>query len=154
MKLIYAKNPVWANRSQTLIDLTVRFEEINEEISFTANVNDVEQSGRDIYARAVAGEFGLIASFNPISPTNESVGELVRKVRNHKLETEVDPIVSNPLRWAEMSPEQQQVYSNYRRALLDMTNNPAFPWYSQVVLETDWGFQVDVSKAPWPTAPN
>jgi hypothetical protein len=154
MKLTYAKDPVWANRNQTLINLTVRFEEIDEDLPFTANPNDTEAHGRDIYARAFAGEFGEVAPFTATPPTVEQVSEAVRSERNRKLETEVDPIVTNPLRWAELSPEQQQAYSDYRRALLDMTNNPAFPWHSQVVLETDWGFQVDVSKTPWPTAPN
>jgi hypothetical protein len=153
MKLVYAKNPVWANRSQTLINLTVRFEEIAEELPFTANPNDIEEHGRDIYARAAAGEFGSVAPFNAISPTVDSVKEAVRQARNRKLETEVDPIVSNPLRWADLTLEQQQTVADYRIALLNITDNPAFPWYATVVSETDFGFDVDVSKAPWPINP-
>ena len=153
MKLIYAKDPVWANRSQTLLNLTVRFEEINEDLPFTADPDDVEAYGRDIYARAVAGEFGSVAPFSAVAPTVDSVKEAVRQARNHKLETEVDPIVSNPLRWADLTPEQQQAVADYRIALLDMTDNPSFPWYDQVVSETDFGYAVDVSKAPWPAKP-
>jgi hypothetical protein len=153
MKLTYAKDPVWANRSQTLINLTVRFEEIDEDLPFTANPNDVEAHGRDIYARTVAGEFGEVAPFEPVAPTTDEVADAVRKARNYKLETEVDPVVSNPLRWADLTPEQQQAYSDYRRSLLNMTDNPAFPWYATVVSETDFGFDIDVAKAPWPVAP-
>lgn len=153
MKLIYAKNPEWANRSQTLINLTVRFEEISEDLPFTANPKDSEAHGRDLFARAVTGEFGSVAPFNAVAPTVDSVKESVRQARNHKLETEVDPIVSNPLRWNDLTPEQQQDVADYRRALLDMTDNPAFPWYDQVVSETDFGYAVDVSKAPWAAKP-
>lgn len=151
MKLIYAKDPVWANRSQTLINLTVRFEEIDEDLPFTANPNDTEDHGRDIYARAIAGEFGEVALFEPIAPTVEQVAQAIRKARNYKLETEVDPIVTNPLRWAELSPEQQQAYSDYRRALLDMTDDANFPWYNQTVVVVNEGFEINKKNAPWPT---
>jgi hypothetical protein len=153
MKLISATNPSWANRSQTLINLTVRFEGIDEDLPFTADPNDVEAYGRDIYARAAAGEFGAVASFEATPTTTEQVSNAVRQERNRKLETEVDPIVSNPLRWEDLTPEQQQAVANYRRALLDMTDDAAFPWYDLVVSETDFGFDVDVFKAPWPINP-
>jgi hypothetical protein len=153
MKLIYAKDPKWANRRQTLINLIVRFEEINEDLPFTASPTDSEAHGRDIYARAVAGEFGTIAPFDPVPPTIEAVSQAVRNARNQKLETEVDPVVSNPLRWIDLTPEQQQSYANYRRALLDITNDPEFPWYNLVVTEADFGFEINVVKAPWPVQP-
>lgn len=60
MNLISASNPVWADSDQTLINLTVRFAEIDEDLPFTASANDPEPHGRDIHARALAGEFGTI----------------------------------------------------------------------------------------------
>lgn len=153
MNLIYAKDPVWANRSQTLINLTVRFQEIDQDLPFTANPNDTEAHGRDIYARAKLGEFGVIAAFNVPAPTIDYIKDTVRHTRNRKLETDVDPIVSNPLRWSSLTPEQQQAIVDYRLALLSITDNPEFPWYNQVVLEVDLGFEIDVSKAPWPVKP-
>lgn len=60
MNLISASNPVWADSDQTLINLTVRFAEIDEDLPFTASANDPEPHGRDIHARALAGEFGAI----------------------------------------------------------------------------------------------
>jgi hypothetical protein len=153
MKLIYAKNPVWANRSKTLINLTVRFEEINEDLPFTANPNDSETHGREIYSRASVGEFGAVAPFNPIPPTIEEVSQAVRQERNYRLETEVDPVVSNPLRWNDLPQEKKQSYVDYRLALLNMTNSSDFPWYNQVVVETDMEYETDLFKAPWPTKP-
>ena len=51
----------------------------------------------------------------------------VRGQRDGILATVVDPIVSNPLRWAEMSEAQQAEWSAYRTALLDITTQAGFP---------------------------
>ena len=53
--------------------------------------------------------------------------DMVRAERNMKLMNEVDPIVSNPLRWAELTSEQQAQYPIYRRALLDITEQAGWP---------------------------
>ena len=41
--------------------------------------------------------------------------------------SELDPIVSNPLRWSEFSTEKQEEYSNYRQSLLDLPENTTDP---------------------------
>ena len=51
----------------------------------------------------------------------------VRSQRDMLLTTEVDPIVSNPLRWADMTTEEQNAWSAYRTALLDITDQAGFP---------------------------
>lgn len=51
----------------------------------------------------------------------------VRAQRDFLLATEVDPIVSNPLRWADLSADQQAAWATYRRALLDITAQTGFP---------------------------
>jgi hypothetical protein len=48
-------------------------------------------------------------------------------IRNYLLTTEVDPIVSNPLRWAALTAEQQQAWADYRQALLDVPTQDGFP---------------------------
>lgn len=53
--------------------------------------------------------------------------EAVRTTRDGILANTVDPIVSNPLRWADLSAEQQQAWATYRRALLDITAQAGFP---------------------------
>ena len=50
-----------------------------------------------------------------------------RKERNHRLISEVDPIASNVLRWGSISTEQQDAWSVYRQALLDVTQQEGFP---------------------------
>lgn len=59
----------------------------------------------------------------------EACKESVRQFRNNLLETEVDPIVTNPLRWSDMSEEDQNMYKNYRKYLLDYTKGEN--WWEQ-----------------------
>ena len=51
----------------------------------------------------------------------------VRAMRDTLLRTNVDPIVSNPLRWAELSSEKQEEWKKYRQDLLDISKQPKFP---------------------------
>lgn len=53
----------------------------------------------------------------------------IRAVRDQYLVEYVDSVVSNPLRWADMSADVQAQITNYRRYLLDYTNNDN--WYEQ-----------------------
>jgi hypothetical protein len=51
----------------------------------------------------------------------------VRYDRDNRLKSHVDPIVSNPLRWASMSSEKQGEWMTYRQALLDVPQQAGFP---------------------------
>ena len=51
----------------------------------------------------------------------------VRAERNHILVFSVDPVVSNPLRWVELTEPEQASIVSYRTALLDITEQATFP---------------------------
>ena len=51
----------------------------------------------------------------------------VRAERDRLLSTKVDPLVSNPLRWGELTTEKQTEWTQYRRDLLDITDQSGFP---------------------------
>ena len=51
----------------------------------------------------------------------------VRSDRDYKLLTEVDPLVSNPLRWAELTSNKQTEWSQYRTDLLNLPQQSGFP---------------------------
>lgn len=54
----------------------------------------------------------------------------LRYDRDIKLKNDVDPIVGNPLRWADLTAAKQQEYADYRLALLTLpqnTNDPRNP---------------------------
>lgn len=55
--------------------------------------------------------------------------EYVRGIRNQYLIDYIDGAVSNPLRWADMSQEQKDMYMNYRKYLLDYTETEN--WWEQ-----------------------
>ncbi len=59
-----AKNPQWVNAENTMIDLIVTHPVFGE-IPFTASPDDVEEHGRELFAKAVAGEFGPVADYVP-----------------------------------------------------------------------------------------
>lgn len=47
----------------------------------------------------------------------------------------------SPMRWLTMTDEQKQAWADYRQALLDIPQQPGFPWGG------------DIDAAPWPTLP-
>ena len=55
--------------------------------------------------------------------------DYVRSIRNDYLVEYVDGAVSNPLRWADMSQELRDMYTNYRQYLLDYTETEN--WWEQ-----------------------
>lgn len=62
----------------------------------------------------------------------------IRSQRKYILKTEVDRVVSNPLRWADMSTSKQDEVKVYRQALLDIPKQVGFPtsvtWPTKFVL--------------------
>jgi hypothetical protein len=64
-----ARDPVYGDAINSVINLVVKFVEMAHEIPFTANPNDVTEYGPDLYYRAQAGEYGPILPYIP--PTNE-----------------------------------------------------------------------------------
>jgi len=70
------------------------------------------------------------------APSNEVLSLNIRAQRDSILGTIVDPIVSNPLRWADMSSEKQEEWRVYRQALLNIPESSGFP-----------------SNVTWPTQP-
>jgi len=57
----------------------------------------------------------------------EQKAQSIRTMRDQLLISEVDPIVTNPLRWAELSSTEQQAWADYRTALLDVPQQAGFP---------------------------
>lgn len=51
----------------------------------------------------------------------------VRAERDYRLQTEVDPLVTNPLRWAELTEAKQTEWTTYRTDLLNVPQQAGFP---------------------------
>ncbi len=61
------------------------------------------------------------------APTDAEKAAEIRLLRAMRLEDEVDPVVSNHLRWADLSTSKQNEWTAYRTALLDITAQGTFP---------------------------
>jgi hypothetical protein len=61
--LEYAKNPIFSTDDGKSIFLVVKWEEFNEEHSFSATSFDSMPHGVELYNRAISGEFGPVGPF-------------------------------------------------------------------------------------------
>jgi len=77
------------------------------------------------------------ATVKNIEPTEEELQKQVREIRNSYLQEYVDPVVSNPLRWEDLTEEEKENYKNYRRYLLDYTENENW-WLSHPLTLDEW----------------
>lgn len=77
----------------------------------------------DIRTGEVTKRFFTEAEILARQPTADHI----RQIRDNILATVVDPLVSNPLRWADLTADQQQAWADYRRALLDVPQQAGFP---------------------------
>ena len=137
-----ARNPRWTNYGHSSIELEVDFDELDEEyVDFCAHPDDIVSWGPELYNRAIAGEFGPIAEFEiPADITGDSAVTLIREIRDQILTNEVDPIVSNPLRWASLTEAKQQEWTDYRQALLDLpsTQSSAYMTFNTTTEKMEW----------------
>jgi len=77
---------------------------------------------------AIVAHFGDdIEPYIDTEPSEEDIlAHQVRTRRNAALR-ELDTVVSNPLRWAEYTAEQQADFATYRQELLDVPQQEGFP---------------------------
>lgn len=98
-------------------------------IPYTLNPNDADMTINNDELLAVMAERNDIAAYVPPTQAelDAAAAEAVRAERDFRLQTEVDPIAGNALRWADLTAEQQQAWADYRQALLDITDQAGFP---------------------------
>lgn len=97
-------------------------------VYFTAYANDLEEHGREIYQRANNGEFGVVKEYVSIKiePTLEQRKNQQRTKRNQLL-SQIDALISNPLRWASIDEQEKNAIANYRLSLLAVPQQEGFP---------------------------
>jgi hypothetical protein len=66
-----------------------------------------------------------------VAPTAEELeaeaAQAIRAERDYRLQTEVDPIAGNALRWDALTSADREAWANYREALLNLTDQAGFP---------------------------
>jgi hypothetical protein len=85
MKYSAVRNCKWANEEHTSIECEVNFNDVNLEewTPFGANPLDHYEHGREIFAKAVAGEFGEVAEYVAPLPPLPSKTKLEQPVVNN-----------------------------------------------------------------------
>jgi hypothetical protein len=71
----------WANAEHTGIDMIITIS--GQKLPFTARADDPEDYGRELFNRAVAGEFGEIGEYQPIMELEVQKVELTDEQINH-----------------------------------------------------------------------
>jgi hypothetical protein len=95
----------------------------------------------------LAGEFGVVAEFNVAPPTVEEVSEAIKTERNDRI------ALTDWTQLPDIPQATRDLWEPYRQALRNIPQQSGFPWYNQVVVETNLGYETDLSKAPWPETP-
>ena len=118
------KEPKFSNFEETLIDVIWEHPD-HGDIPFTASKDDTEAHGREIYQLALAGKFGKVSPYDGPSPEDQAAASI--RTQRDGLLSELDIIVSNPLRYAKFSEEEKSQLAAYRQALLDVPQQEGFP---------------------------
>lgn len=110
---IYAKVAEECNKSQ---EYTI---DCFQEHYTCRKISDIEQIHYDAMTDTEKAQYNAEKLENAINSKRAERDELLR--------TEVDPFVTNPIRWGELSEEEQNLYKSYRVYLLDIPQQPEFP---------------------------
>ena len=126
VKITEVRNARSLNSSNTCMDVEINHPKYGW-IPYSLNPEDTDMTVDNEAVMALIG-----ANFEAyVPPTQEQLdaeaAAAVRGRRDMHLVTEVDPLVSNPLRWADLTTEQQNAWSQYRTDLLNITDQAGFP---------------------------
>lgn len=126
VKITEIRNAKSLNAENTWYDVEINHPEFGW-IPYTLDPHDTDQTVSNDDLLALIGS--NFAAYVPPTQAelDEQAAAMVRGQRDYLLQNEVDPIVSNPLRWADMTAEQQAAWAAYRTALLDITEQAGFP---------------------------
>ena len=115
--------------SETVIDCEIHHEKYGW-IPYTLAPDDTDQTIDNDTLLSAMTVNGDVAPYIP--PTQEELDIIaaknVRSDRDFRLNYEVDPVVTNPLLWAELTLEKQESWKQYRLALKDIPQQSGFPY--------------------------
>lgn len=123
MQYTEVKNCKWANAEHTMLDCEVNFSILKEEfVPFTAVAEGDTEHAHNIFARAIAGEFGDIEEYTPPPElTAEEKAFYIRADRDRLLQQ------SDWTQLPDVPPTLKSVWSTYRQQLRDITEQSGFP---------------------------
>mgnify|MGYP001234737400 FL=1 len=108
------------------IDVEINHPEIGW-IPYTLDVADTDMTINNNDLLALIGSDFTAYTAPSQAELDAKVATQERVWRDHLLQSEVDSIVSNPLRWADLTTEKQNEWSQYRTDLLNVPQQSGFP---------------------------
>lgn len=132
------RNAKYINTEHTRIDCEINHP-IYGWIPYTLDPNDTDMTIDNNYLLSIMTN---IEPYTP--PTDLEVYEFqadnVRRIRNRKLMTEIDPYSTNIFRMNDLTETQKNELSTYRHHLLDISKQEGFP------TNVNWGVKPDFIK--------
>ena len=118
------RNAVSTNDDDTEFELEINHPEYGW-IPYTLNSIDTDTTITNSELIKLIG-----STFTKITQSELDTKEssLQRAIRDSRLTEEVDPLVTNSLRWAELTSDQQTAWTTYRTDLLNVPQQSGFPW--------------------------
>ena len=114
------------NSENTAFDVEINHPE-HSWIPYTLNLDDEDMTVDNSVLLGLIGSNYAVY----VAPTQEELdAELsaeLRSERDQKLAEEVDPLVTNPLRWADLTEDKQAEWTQYRTDLLNLPDQDGFP---------------------------
>lgn len=95
-------------------------------IPYTVNPDDNDNTVDNEKLLASMDKNGDVKPLDPVE-YKKRLSEQARYKRNIILELDVDPVVTNPLRWGDLSDDKKSEWADYRKSLLDITEQEGFP---------------------------
>ena len=120
------RNAQSLNTENTAFDVEINHPEYDW-IPYTLSPDDTDMTvDNSVLLGLIGSDFEAY-----VAPTqaelDEALSANLRAQRDQKLVEEVDPIVTNPLRWAELTDAKQAEWTQYRTDLLNLPAQAGFP---------------------------
>jgi hypothetical protein len=126
------KEAIYADDTNNRIDCFLYLPEHGGWVPYTLDVDDTDMTIDNTVLLAQMQEANDIAPYvAPEPPTQDELDAIsaseIRSERDALLSNFVDPLVTNPLRWAELTDAKQAEWTQYRTDLLNVPQQAGFP---------------------------
>ena len=120
------RNAQSLNSDNTSFDVEIKHPQYDW-IPYTLNPDDTDMTvDNSVVLELIGSNYAVY-----VAPTQEELDEslslALRYERDAILVEEVDPIVTNPLRWADLTEDKQAEWTQYRTDLLNLPDQVGFP---------------------------
>ena len=120
------RNAQSLNAENTMFDVEINHPE-HGWIPYTLNPDDTDMTvDNSVLLTLIGSDYAAYVAPTQAELDAELAASL-RGQRDQKLAEEVDPVVTNPLRWAELTDAKQAEWTQYRTDLLNLPAQAGFP---------------------------